>query len=391
MNRFCQTPTDAASHVRAGLPNAVTSHWMKFSLERMISSERGEPMAKRAKGEGSLLKIRTAPDPVTGKRTESRFWYAQYFQNGRQIRVSTKEETKAQALVVLRKLMGDSDRGLAPITDARKLSYAELRAGHLASYVERGNKSLLTTPSGEETTVGLPQLDEFFGFSPEKAGPSAATISTNTAREFVRKRQGDGAGNAPINRSLPPSHVEYRPRRREDSVRPEDSPAEGTACAERLPRTRKVWRTGRAPSVASLAIHHLPFVPRHGRLFDITNLRVEWERACDACGLGKRTKMDPKTEDGFAWYKYEGLLVDDLRRSAVRNLVTLAGVPERIAMKITGHKTRDVFDCYHIVSASDVTDAMRRVELIGKTGTVSETSVKGPSRSVRRLTASSAK
>ena len=37
------------------------------------------------------------------------------------------------------------------------------------------------------------------------------------------------------------------------------------------------------------------------------------------------------------------------------------GVVERVAMTVTGHKTRAVFDRYHIVSPGDLQDVARKL------------------------------
>lgn len=74
---------------------------------------------------------------------------------------------------------------------------------------------------------------------------------------------------------------------------------------------------------------------RYGR--PIRSMRRAWMTACRKAGSA-------------------GLLLHDLRRSAVRNLER-AGVSRSVAMKLTGHKTENVYRRYAIVAESDLRGA----------------------------------
>lgn len=106
----------------------------------------------------------------------------------------------------------------------------------------------------------------------------------------------------------------------------------------------------------------------------IASFRKAWNSACVRAGLGVficRTCHEPVNAESTcaeckkakrrALQQYRGLIFHDLRRTGVRNLVR-AGVPERVAMAISGHRTRAVFERYNIVSGRDLKDAARKLE-----------------------------
>ena len=65
--------------------------------------------------------------------------------------------------------------------------------------------------------------------------------------------------------------------------------------------------------------------------------RTAWRTACQAAGVPTR-------------------FLHDCRRTAARNLIC-ASVPERVAMLLTGHKSRAIFDRYNIINEQELLEA----------------------------------
>jgi integrase len=340
-------------------------------------------------------------------------YWIKYYRNGKPYRESTKSKKEADAKRLLKKREGEISQGKLPGIYFDKIIFDNLAEDFLRDYRINQKKSL------DKAERCVNHLKKHFEAYP------VPQITTPNIQTYIESRLEEGAANATINRELsalkrmlnigarqtPPKvdRVPYIPMLKENNVRKGFfEHAEFVSLRAELPDYLKgfitfAYKTGwRLSEVTGLTWNQVdrnqgivwlesgetkndegrtvylddelqeifhnqwenrkrsrkltPFVfPNMDGTSRISDFRGSWNKACKDAKIGKR-------------------LFHDFRRTAVRNMVR-AGIPERVAMMISGHKTRSVFERYNIVNDRDLQLAAKRqaIYLESQTGTISGT------------------
>lgn len=332
----------------------------------------------------------------------SKRWTIRYRRNGKQYQEATgfTSKTKARDLLALRE--GDIKRGM-PVDPAQyRITYDDAAKAVITDYTINGKRSL----DDIETRI-TKHLTPFF------TGRRLASITTDLVDQYRLARTQEGAAVATVNREVAIlkrafrlAHragkvlvVPYLPMAEEHNTRTGFfEPDQVAAVIKRLPDDFRPiatfayltgWRW--VSEVLPLTWAQVDFDAEEvrlepgttkngkGRTYPFTDglrdllttqraAHDELKKTGRICPFVFQCNGQPIPEATYAkaWQKARkaagvpGRIMHDFRRTAVRNLVR-AGVPEKVAMALTGHKTRSIFDRYDIVSPGDLKDAASKL------------------------------
>ena len=323
-------------------------------------------------------------------------YWIKYYRDGKPYRESTRSRKEADAKRLLKKREGEISEGKLPGIYFDRVKFEDLAEDLLNDYRVNGNKTLAKTQERIEL-----HLSPFF------RGMRGTDITTSKVNEYVALRIEEGASNATINRELaalkrmlnlgvkqtPPKvdRLPYMPSLKERNTRKGFfEHREFLSLVDQLPEYLKGivhfgyktgWRTSEITGLTWEQVDLKRGVVRleagdtknreartihvDAEILDV--LKDQFRNRRLGClyvfhNEGRRiNRFDKAWKTACRKSGQEGRLFHDLRRTAVRNMVR-AGVPERVAMQISGHKTRSVFERYNIVSGDDLSKAASSLE-----------------------------
>ena len=336
-----------------------------------------------------------------------KFWSYKYYISGKPLQGSTGCVTKRDAERFLALLEGAKARGTPLPPKQDQILYDELEKDLLLHYKTTGTRNL------REAGFRLAHLEYFRGRRVVTIGPSLVTA-------YVAHRQGEGASNRTVNIEVSVLKKMLNLAQRNGKLLQlphfealkEAAPRSGfferdqhEAVWRHLPETIQpvatfAYHTGwRKQEILNLTWAQVDFEggwirlepgttkTGEGRMFPlIPQLRAVLTAQRDHTDQLQRDQGriipnvfhrngKPIKRINRAWAAatrkagVPGRIFHDYRRTAVRNMVR-AGVPERVAMQLSGHKTRAVFDRYVIVSEGDLKHAGTKLAgvAVGVTG-----------------------